>query len=102
MQRPPLRGGTWKFKASLYELPFQDSHGSEAEASDEAIAGVDHGEGGGEGGGKETRAELLYIIFRYYSWNKSCPDLATIAPDMQTALGPNLLTSLPTMGPLKE
>ena len=32
----------------------------------------------------------------------SPPDLATIAPEMQTALGPNLLTSFPTIGPLKE
>ena len=38
---------------------FEDSHGSKAEACDEAIAGVDHGEGGGEGGGKEATAELL-------------------------------------------
>ena len=30
------------------------------------------------------------------------PDLAIIAPEMQTALGPNLLTSFPTIGPLKE
>ena len=82
-------------------MAFKDSHGSKAEACDEAIAGVDHGEGGGEGGGKETRAELLYI-YGNDPCNKSCPDLATIAPDMQTALGPNLLTSLPTMGPLKE
>ena len=39
---------------------------------------------------------MIIGIFNY------CPDLATIAPEMQTALGPNLLTSFPTIGPLKE
>ena len=81
----------------------KDSHGSEAKACDEAVAWVDHGEGGSKGGGEETTTEWDCMLWIHWQFQKFFrPDLAIIAPEMQTALGPNLLTSFPTIGPLKE
>ena len=56
-----------------------------------------------EGAKEEARRpQLSEIVCCGFTGNSGSPDLAIIAPEMQTALGPNLLTSFPTIGPLKE